>query len=379
MHLCFFGTYEIGEGYPVNRVLLKGLRSAGAKVEECREEIWGGFLHAVFSKGGWATYGRLLWRILRRYPKLMWHYPGQGEHQAVIIGYFGYLDVLVARLLNWRRRRPLILVSFISLYDTIVVDRGQWQEHSRKAHWLKKIERLAFASADIVLVDTWQQAAYYADLFTLPPAKFQRSFVGEDDEQFTPAAAPEKRREVLQVLFFGTYVPLHGIEVILAAAQHLLSHSSVKFTLIGNGQLYPQMRQKAEERQLDNINFIDTWVSTKELIQHIRAADVCLGIFGQTAKAERVIPYKVFDALSQQRPVVTRDSAAIRELLHDGETALLCGPDGEQLAAAILRLRDDPALAQRIAVNGYACYRQQGSPAAIGGALLALLEERFAN
>ena len=33
--------------------------------------------------------------------------------------------------------------------------------------------------------------------------------------------------------------------------------------------------------------------------------------------------------------------------------------------------------AQRIAANGYACYRQQGAPAAIGGALLALLEEKF--
>ena len=379
MNLCFFGTYEMGEGYPVNRVLIKGLRYAGAKVEECREEIWGGFLHAVFSKGGWTTYGCLAWRVLWRYPKLIWRYWSLGEHEAVIVGYFGYVDLLVVRLLNWRRRRPLVLVSFISLYDTIVADRGQWTEQSHKARWLKKVERLAFSSADIVLVDTWQQAAYYADLFALSPAKFQRSFVGEDDEEFAPVQARQRRDEVLQVLFFGTYVPLHGIEVILAAAQQLAHHSDVEFTLIGSGQLYPQMRKEAEEKQLDNVKFIDAWVGTKELVAHIRAADVCLGIFGQTAKAERVIPYKVYDALSQQRPVVTRDSVAIRELLRDGDTALLCGPNGGDLAAAILRLRDDPDLAQHIAANGYARYRQQGSPAAIGGALLTALAERFAS
>ena len=43
--ICFFGTYVTGEGYPVNRVLINGLKVSGGAVSEWREELWQGFLH----------------------------------------------------------------------------------------------------------------------------------------------------------------------------------------------------------------------------------------------------------------------------------------------------------------------------------------------
>jgi hypothetical protein len=109
--------------------LLKGLRDSGIDIIECRQELWEGVspgvqnLHQVFSQRRFSTYLRLAGRMLSRYPRLFWQYWQAGEHAGVIVGYAGYLDVVFARLLR-RRGRPLILVSFISLYDTIVVDRG---------------------------------------------------------------------------------------------------------------------------------------------------------------------------------------------------------------------------------------------------------------
>ena len=40
LRVCYFGTYSLGEGYPVNRVLIEGLRRAGATVWECRVGLW---------------------------------------------------------------------------------------------------------------------------------------------------------------------------------------------------------------------------------------------------------------------------------------------------------------------------------------------------
>ena len=375
MRICFWGTYTVAAGYPINRILIRGLRQAGARVEECREELWHGFLHAAFSERRLATYLGLGWRALRVYLRLVRRYRQFGEHQCVIVGYAGYFDILLARLLNWRQRRLLVLVAFISLYDTIVVDRQQVPARSWRARLLKKIDRLAFSSADVVLVDTQEHIVHYAGLFRLPPEKFHRSFVGGDDELFCPGEAKGNRGIGWRVLFFGTYVPLHGIETILDAAQELRSDPEVEFVLIGNGQLYPRIRREAACRGLDNICFIDTWAKTAELVEHIRRADVCLGIFGTTAKASRVIPYKVFDTLAVQKPLITRDSPAIREMLQDGESVVLCpAGDGGELARAIAHLKNHPERAAQLAVRGYVRFRERGSPGAIGRILLQKLE-----
>jgi glycosyltransferase involved in cell wall biosynthesis len=343
-------------------------------VEECREEVWEGFLHETFSQRRWATYWHLGWCFCRAYGRLVRRYGRLAPHQWVIVGYAGYLDIVLARLLNWRRRRPLALVAFISLYDTLVFDRRQLPERSWKAKAVKVFEQWSLRCADLILVDTVAHGRYLAELHRLPRDKFQRSFVGEDDEFFQPLPRVQTPG-VFRVLFFGTYVPLHGVETVLAAAGVLKEVEGLEILLIGKGQLYPQIRREAERLQLANLHFLDHWLSPARLREEVARADVCLGIFGQTPKAARVIPLKVFDALALGRPIITRDSSAIRELLEHEKNVLLCPPgDGAALAAAILRLKEDPALAEALALEGQSCFRQQAAPEAVGRALLARLE-----
>ena len=382
MGVCFFGTYAKGEGYPVNSVLLKGLSQAGVEVEELHEPLWGEFLHRAFSKTGlWGLIG-LGGRIARAYWRLARRYRGMAPHQVVLVGYPGYFDVWLARLLNWRRRRLVVLVAFISLYDTAVGDRGTVRPGSLKAGLLRRIDRWAFTRADLVLVDTAAHATHYADLLQVPAAKFMRSYVGQDEAHFRPRppAAGGGAKDTLDVLFFGTYVPLHGIDTILEAARILRDEADITLTLVGNGQLYDAMRARAAEGALDNVRFVDRWMTADELEARIGEADICLGIFGTTAKAARVIPYKVFGALAMRKPLVTRDSPAVRELLRDGRDALLCSPgSADELAAALRRLRDDPSLAARLAEAGHRRYLQCGTPRAIGAELWGHLEGRLAG
>lgn len=372
MRFCLFGTYTIAEGYPVNRVLATGLERAGHTVEVCRVEAWGPFVHRTLSKLRPLGLLRLAWRLLRAHVRLARRYRRAAAHDWVLVGYPGYLDVHLARRLS---RCPVALVSFISVYDTIVGDRGRLGEASWPARLLWRVDRAAFRAADAVLVDTDAQARYYAERFGLEPERFVRSFVGEDDDLFARRPA-RPRRDVLEVLFFGTYVPLHGIDTILDAAQLLRDETDVRFTLVGSGQLYEPLRERARRLDLAAV-FVGRWVSSAELVDRIDAADVCLGIFGTTAKAARVIPYKVFDALAVGRAVVTRDSPAIRELLTHETSALLCPPgDPPALAAAVRRLRDDDALRQRLAKGGHGVYRERGCPTAIGRDLAHTLGAR---
>ena len=95
------------------------------------------------------------------------------------------------------------------------------------------------------------------------------------------------------------------------------------------------------------------WVEYERLPGELHRAGCALGIFGDSAKAQRVIPNKAFQALACGTPLVTADTPAARELLVDGESALLVPPgDPEALAAALRRLAGDPELARRLARGG---------------------------
>ena len=117
------------------------------------------------------------------------------------------------------------------------------------------------------------------------------------------------------------------------------------------------------------------WIEYERLPDELRRAGCALGIFGTTAKAQRVIPNKVFQALACGVPVVTADTPAARELLADGESALLVPPgDPDALADAVRRLAADEELARRIATGGRAAYERAASETVLGSRWRALIE-----
>src|SRR5262249_26539393 len=76
---------------------------------------------------------------------------------------------------------------------------------------------------------------------------------------------------------------------------------------------------------LANVRFAREWMIEDALVaRYVAPAHVCLGIFGASRKAARVLPTKALLALAVGRPLVTRDSPAARESLVDGEHAPLC-------------------------------------------------------
>ena len=104
-------------------------------------------------------------------------------------------------------------------------------------------------------------------------------------------------------------------------------------------------------------------------------SDLCLGIFGTSPKARRVIPNKIFDALACARAVLTGDTPAVRELLRPGNDVWVCPPgDPDPLADAIVTLRDDD-LRRAIAERGHARFRETASLDALAHDLAAIVGE----
>jgi glycosyltransferase involved in cell wall biosynthesis len=68
--------------------------------------------------------------------------------------------------------------------------------------------------------------------------------------------------------------------------------------------------------------------------------------------------------------VITARTPAVEEFFAHGENIWLCDePYAETLAAAVVRLKTDAALRERLATNGYRTVKERFTPAAIVAAL----------
>jgi len=320
------------------------LRRAGVEVAERHEAVWEGREHKFGAGAGAAL--RLAaaeLRLLRA---------GNSGFDAIVVGYPGHLELPAAR--RAARGRPVVFNPLVSLADTLVGDRGRFRPDSPAARALEKLDRRAFGAADLVVADTEAQASLFR---SLGAPRVETCFVGAEERLFIPGWA-RPAGDGLTALFVGKLIPLHGLETILAAARLA---PELRFRVVGSGQLGPLLDQRPP-----NVEHVE-WVDYELLPGELHHASCALGIFGTSAKAARVIPNKAFQALACGTPLVTADTPAARELLRDGESALLVPPgDPDALAAALRRLADDDELMRRLSIGGLAAYRQHASEDVLG-------------
>ncbi len=374
MRIVSWGTYDLGK--PRVRILLRGLRENGVDLHECHVHVWKGVEDKSQIRGWGGKFGFLL-RMLFSYPRLIWCYLRAPKHDLVLVPYLGQLDVLVIWPFAKLRRVPIVLDAYISLYNTVVEDRTLLNADHPLVGALYAWEWLATRSADLVFLDTEAHADYFGRQYRLPAQRLGVVFVGAESDAFPrlPLPVTESANAPMRVLFYGQFIPLHGIDVIVEAAQRLGAGAQIHWMLIGKGQDEEKIRRMLERDPLPNLEW-KRWVPYEELIDWIRRADLCLGIFSDSDKAGRVIPNKVFQVVSSGRPIVTRDSAAIRELFPD-ETAGIClvaPADAVALSEAVLKFKDQRGLDDSRSL--YGGYEQKISPAGIGRQFIQLVESK---
>ncbi len=266
----------------------------------------------------------------------------------------------LARWLTRRRLTPVVLDIFISLYETDVEDRARVGAWHPKAWMLWCIDWLACKLADIILIDTEEHRDYFVRRYRISQDKFLIIPVGARTDIFSPQTS-QTQKETFVVHFYGSFIPLHGIETILRAAEELRQENII-FTITGRGQIYPAMRSLAEKLALNNVTFLDP-VPLDDLPRRIADAHVSLGIFGTSGKALRVIPTKAYEILAMGKPLITARTPASSRALRDREDALLVEPgDAHDLAEKIRELKSNPQLAQHIAENGHALFLRKFQP-----------------
>lgn len=252
-------------------------------------------------------------------------------------------------------RKLIIGDAFISIYDTSVSDRALARGKSLKGLYYHALDMLYVRACDALLFDTLEHESYFMQTCRIPRRVKRFIFPicvdTEEIEKIQPSfpsgiqSAPDKKT----VLFHGGYIPLQGIQYIIEAAALFQKRDDVRFIMVGSGQTRKAMEKKAADLHLANIQFVP-WLEFHEMIATIKNADVSLGIFGDTEKAQRVIPNKILESMAAGVPVVCGRNIPMERHFKEGEQVFYARlADPVDIARAITEALSDAERAKRIA------------------------------
>ena len=369
LRIAYLGTYD--PGYSRNRVLIDGLRAAGAEVFEYAAPLDASLTAAQMTTTAGA--GKLAGELARAHLSLLLRHRAGSRTTS-----------------SWSAIRATCSCRSPGRWRATTAPRWSSTRWSRCSIPSRATASCWPATAPPGIWPTsstgsrspcptscWPtpqaHADYYAGVLGVPPAKLAVVPVGALPLPGATGAARETTAaEPLRVVQYGRWSPLHGLPAVLDAADRAARRASA-LRAHRRRPARGVARRRGPGRRLDAVELTEA-LPVWRLRARVIAADVCLGVFGTSGKAARVVPNKVYDALAAGRPLVTEDSPAARELLTDGHDALLVpAGDGAALAAALRRLADRDERA-RLGAAALDLYRRRCTPEAVAATLLAALE-----
>ena len=226
-----------------------------------------------------------------------------------IIGFRGHEIYWLLKLFIIKKK--IIFDEMMSPWSAFTGEKHGYPRNKLLSRVLYGIEKGILHDSDIVITDTEAHVDYLSKTFHLEKNRLKEVPVGTDENLFVPKKGTIKDTQGLanrpfMVFFYGNFLPLHGVEVILESAA-LLHDLPIVFLIVGgrgNARNLAMFNKKLADLKCQNVRHIE-WVNPEQLPDLIAEADVCLGgPFGGTEQASRVVTGKTYQFLCMGKPTV---------------------------------------------------------------------------
>lgn len=306
---------------------------------------------------------RISFRLLRELSSLFRFFPLISADCIVVLamGYgFPLWYLTLAKLLGI----PIITDFYISFFDTLVNDRRTVASVTLQAKRLKRFDKTLIQSSSACIFLNQAERDLYLEVAEI--SNFNNSYI-------VPLCTPEKgkarldffqgKRDIVNLCWWGTFIPLHGLEVILRACE-ILKNKQVKFKMHVLGT--SEEKAKPYKKLADTLG-LGSLVSFHNDLRFAddslpdwlcRNCDMAFGLFGSSKKAKTVLVNKVVESLSMGIPVISQPSEGIIEFLEPGSEIETVAPKPEALAEGIQKLISQKEYALMLAENGFKKYQE---------------------
>ena len=159
-----------------------------------------------------------------------------------------------------------------------------------------------------------------------------------DQRIFSPL--PFNRNGKFTITYYGTIAERHGIDLFLKALARLKAESiPVHFLLIGEGDVLPEIKQLAEQLQIqDMLELIDRFVNVREIPRYIQRTHLGIIPYRYDAATRYMLPVKLLEYVFMDVPVVASGLDTIRSYFDEDMLRFVTPGDVEALAEAVADL-----------------------------------------
>lgn len=225
----------------------------------------------------------------------------------------------------------------------------------------KSIEQRVWQSADLILPVSTALAEQIKSV-GIDSKRIQIVPNGVNQRIFHPSPARPDLRETLGltgrlVLGFSGYMRAwHDLDVIVEfIAEH--GDLNVSALILGDGPAQKTVSKQASAAGVSDRVIFAGVIQRADIAEYMNIFDIAL----QPAAMPYASPLKLFEYLALGLPIVAPDMPNIREIVGDGDCAILFKPgDKAALNEALLKLCKDFTLRKKLAANAAALIDQKG-------------------
>jgi len=183
---------------------------------------------------------------------------------------------------------------------------------------------------------------YYLDNYNIQPEEITLARDGSDLVDLNTTSVKYSNNRSLQVGYVGNLYEGRGKNII---AQLLKECNFAHFHIIGGDE--EDIKEWKKEFDSDNTTF-HGFIPQSDLDKYRLGFDVLLAPYQkdlETSAGQNTVkwmsPLKIFEYMATGKPIIASDLPAIREILTDGEDALLCDPKKtDEWVKSLEELRD---------------------------------------
>lgn len=265
-------------------------------------------------------------------------------------------------------RKRIIVDFYISCYDTMVMDRKIVKEGTFRASIAKWKDKILLWAADKILFMSNSERLHYKSLLNFKVEKSKSVIVPlciDYRRELFFDRVPKEDNSSFNVFWWGTYIPLHGLEKIIEAFTKI-DNPGINLYLFGDSDAKSApFCQLIKKLGLEERVFIDnrTTFSNGQLAPRIAAeCDLSLGNFGDSAKAKMVVANKVVDALSLGVPCLTMKTSGAEEILEENKGIIYSDNTPDSIAKAIVHAEKNRQSTFQIGEQGKSEYLDKFAP-----------------